>query len=638
MSMEERVHARVSALIQRGLALYARGELLGAVSEWEHALALEPDCDEAIQHIEYVNENFDLLDERFKLDDDDGVLAELESPFGLAAIDEAGSLPGLEPLELPIWARPAELPSPPSPSDGILSGIDDGWFLIDEASPDLGAEPLDADAFRDEPFDGDLLGADRGEAGPGEHDDGLLSLDEVLPPPEQDDLLRLEGQGIADDPLAGEMPFDLGGEPEYVGGPTRAVGAASLPVARPVAGPTGRPVLAPGELRQRAAASSLPEEQTVDMSGLPSSGLPPPGPARPPVAGSRPSGFPTLPPLRGRVTPPGPAAAQKTDKPERSPIDPMGKPMVNTMICIDDGWTVERGHSGLPWSTSGAGPSAGLDARMTEDVLASDLGIGSAETGSIESAPAKPVAPVVPVVVEELPPQSEPDPEPAAEPELDESSAVPVVLEPSVDLATGPTLDISALGLFDTLAGQPPPPAKPRAPAPATSSATPLAQPPSARKPGPALVDELWHMLSAEVDQGASAAESEDEEHERRMTALFQIAEQAHKRGDLPCAVVALEIAVSDDPDSVLAQKLIQLNRELMCRVYIGYLGDTGAVPSLAVPMSELAQYKLDSRAMFMLSRLDGMMSYAELLDVSGMPAHEALRYLATMLLRGVVK
>ena len=60
--------------------------------------------------------------------------------------------------------------------------------------------------------------------------------------------------------------------------------------------------------------------------------------------------------------------------------------------------------------------------------------------------------------------------------------------------------------------------------------------------------------------------------------------------------------------------------------------------PILARPLHELANAPISPRAAFLLSRIDGMVTLDELLDVSGMPRIEAYRYLCQLFLRGILR
>ena len=61
-------------------------------------------------------------------------------------------------------------------------------------------------------------------------------------------------------------------------------------------------------------------------------------------------------------------------------------------------------------------------------------------------------------------------------------------------------------------------------------------------------------------------------------------------------------------------------------------LADMEAKPQLLVPLQDITWHKLDHQAGFLLSRIDGTLSYAELLTISGMPEPQALRILARLL------
>ena len=53
--------------------------------------------------------------------------------------------------------------------------------------------------------------------------------------------------------------------------------------------------------------------------------------------------------------------------------------------------------------------------------------------------------------------------------------------------------------------------------------------------------------------------------------------------------------------------------------------------------MHELAREQIDTRAAFLLSRVDGNLSFEELIDVSGMTRLETLRHLTRLVTRGIL-
>jgi hypothetical protein len=144
-------------------------------------------------------------------------------------------------------------------------------------------------------------------------------------------------------------------------------------------------------------------------------------------------------------------------------------------------------------------------------------------------------------------------------------------------------------------------------------------------------------ILSA-VDAGAPASEAADDRLRRRITALFDHASASARAGDLERAVAAIDLALSEDPNAALAQRLIHRNRDAIMTVLGAYLADLSRVPVLARPLHELAAAPISPRAAFLLSRIDGVLSIDEILDVSGMPRIEAYRYLCQLYLRGILR
>ena len=54
---------RVTDLIERGLERYSAGDVQGALSEWEHAIALDPECHRAVEYAAYARAQF-MTDDR----------------------------------------------------------------------------------------------------------------------------------------------------------------------------------------------------------------------------------------------------------------------------------------------------------------------------------------------------------------------------------------------------------------------------------------------------------------------------------------------------------------------------------------------------------------------------------------------
>jgi hypothetical protein len=151
-------------------------------------------------------------------------------------------------------------------------------------------------------------------------------------------------------------------------------------------------------------------------------------------------------------------------------------------------------------------------------------------------------------------------------------------------------------------------------------------------------IDARSAEILAAIDRNAPAIETREERTRRRITALLERATEWGKANDLERAVTAVDLALSEDPNSALAQKLIHRNREIIMNAFQGFLGDLQRSPSLVRPLHELGSAPISPRAAFLLSRVDGTLSLDEILDVSGMPRLEAYRYLCQLFLRGILR
>ena len=91
------------------------------------------------------------------------------------------------------------------------------------------------------------------------------------------------------------------------------------------------------------------------------------------------------------------------------------------------------------------------------------------------------------------------------------------------------------------------------------------------------------------------------------------------------------------DPARKEAQSLLERNREALLHQYEELLADLEAIPTVKISPDEIVWHKLDHRAGFLLSRIDGTLTYSDLLDVSGMDRFETFRVLAQLLEQGVI-
>jgi hypothetical protein len=151
-------------------------------------------------------------------------------------------------------------------------------------------------------------------------------------------------------------------------------------------------------------------------------------------------------------------------------------------------------------------------------------------------------------------------------------------------------------------------------------------------------IEERETAVLGEIDASAPEDESLEERTRRRITRLMERALVWSEGGEHAKAVAAAELALTEQPNSPLAQKLIHRNRDAILQVFQTYCGALDRQPELARPLQHLGEAPISPRAAFLLSRIDGALTIDEILDVSGMPRLETYRYLCQLFLRRILK
>ncbi len=107
---------------------------------------------------------------------------------------------------------------------------------------------------------------------------------------------------------------------------------------------------------------------------------------------------------------------------------------------------------------------------------------------------------------------------------------------------------------------------------------------------------------------------------------------------DFSGALRAAELLLGQTPSDVEAAQVAATSRERLVQFYLARLGGLDSILGLKVEGAEVRWLGLDHRAGFLLSLVDGTTTVEEVVDLSGMPRHEALRLLAELLDGGAVE
>jgi hypothetical protein len=594
-------------IIERGLQLYGLGDVDAALAMWEQALALDPDDSRAAAYVDYVRENYDMLAGASRGGDD-------SVPFGLGSVaGDAGDDYEVE-VSGDAAVRQRAAAAPVTPVEQYIESIDEGWFLDEERPARFSLdEPPPAAPGALDPLDLDAEAPSRPSrqlplpANPAE-----LTLEIEAEEPDPAELSLPPDHPSFDIPV----PSDAGGDEEdktgdFGAGARWARAISSTPLAadftdQKSALPTQEIAAPRGFVRSRLAPVASAAESAEGLAAL--------------------EGDEDDDRLRTR---PGRATA--------GPLESTGPGPRGVAPEVLSSLGGEFGGG----TASGRGPSLGPEERTREhpqvrvtfapDPPSGDLLLDEERT--MERAAAR------------LDTSSEPTMErggaggrytPAP---IDEPGGVDSGRHPPLVIVEDP-------GLADS--GRDKPPAHEAPPDdgsgeydvnPATSRVRRIgAAVPPVAPTGTSSIDDVGAGLEAALTAAAPPGEAPAERTRRRVSTLVDRAVAASTAGDHPTAVVALDLALREDPDSAVAQKLIHRHQPAILDVYQRYLGDLSARPTLALPMHELADQKLDIRAAFLLSRIDGTLTFEEILDVSGMQRSEAFRHLSMLLLRGILE
>jgi hypothetical protein len=616
----------VDRMIEEGLARYGRGDVDGALDAWEHALAIDPDDTRAIAYVDYVRENYEVLAGTPIGERNRGTVTSENDDY-IVEVTNAGSVPTPAPSAAALDAAvPMELAAEPrqilpaaaremntQQIERYIESVDEGWFLEDE----------------------------RGSSARNKRPSGQRLLPLPAEPEPAEITLTIE----ADEPERDEAPrrdLEPSGEEEAIER-TGAFRPAPLPVWRtepldfdrnvpetqeiPAPRTTTAPPADELELTEdrlltrpgRAPGSALDEKLELSR-GIAAEAI---------AALTRENDRSAGPDELTRESP----FVRVTFKPETQEL--VLRP--DTSGDGDEELTTERAAyrlDTLSEPTSERVPRGRSYTRPDPiDEEANAPASGRHPPLVIIDDPVLVGAPEAPPL-EPLDGEPDPVPEPVAlgagfgpsgPPSRRRASSVPPVTigrpkSPS-EKHRAPTLDP------DRDVGEELEPSTVRERRAATATAG------QARHS----IEETAHLIEAALERDADPAESPSERTRRRVGELIDRACQASVAGSHSTAIVALDLALSEDPGSAITQKLLHRHQPAILDVYQRYLGDLDRRPHLAMPMHELSGEKLDIRAAFLLSRIDGNLSFEEILDVSGMQRAEAFRHLANLLLRGIL-
>ena len=242
------------------------------------------------------------------------------------------------------------------------------------------------------------------------------------------------------------------------------------------------------------------------------------------------------------------------------------------------------------------------------------------------------------------PVRPEPVPPPQAPPAAEEVPVPPVLFAPAPPVTPPPTgwslvPKTEPRARLEIPVGSPPAPAQPPepvvAPAPPGIPVSRPSKPPAVASMPPSALD-----LIAVPPAAASIVAPPPAEPERPKD-REQLLRGVKDLLDLDDFTGALELAdkvLQQYPGDARAQAMRQEAEQGLTAILTSKLGDLQAVPRVRMSGDEIIWLNLDHRAGFVLSLVDGNLSYDEILSICGLPTIEGLRILANLLQDKVIE
>lgn len=107
--------------------------------------------------------------------------------------------------------------------------------------------------------------------------------------------------------------------------------------------------------------------------------------------------------------------------------------------------------------------------------------------------------------------------------------------------------------------------------------------------------------------------------------------------GDFSGSLDLVEKALRTNPNHDGALAYMQRNEATLLRMYESKLGSLHKTPRQLIPPDEVIWMNMHHKAGFILSQVDGMMSYDDLLAISGMSRFDTMRILHDLVQQGII-
>jgi hypothetical protein len=121
------------------------------------------------------------------------------------------------------------------------------------------------------------------------------------------------------------------------------------------------------------------------------------------------------------------------------------------------------------------------------------------------------------------------------------------------------------------------------------------------------------------------------------LAALMTGAKELFELGDFSGSLELVEKVLRRNAQHEGALAYLKRNEATLLRMYESKIGDMSRIPKPLVPPDEVIWMNMHHRAGFILSQVDGTLSYDDLLEISGMDRFDTVRIVADLVTAGII-
>lgn len=138
-------------------------------------------------------------------------------------------------------------------------------------------------------------------------------------------------------------------------------------------------------------------------------------------------------------------------------------------------------------------------------------------------------------------------------------------------------------------------------------------------------------VTSSKISKSTKKSAPQKSPHDDRLELMETQMLQLHALGDFSSSLMYAEQILAESPQHSVAQHHLHLNQQILQQMYQSKLGDLHNTPHLIVPYNSIIWMNLHHHAGYLLSQVDGLISYEELLDISPLSRLETLKILSEL-------